>query len=358
MDVQQAQEIIINFILNFTAIIYEALPFVVLGVVLAGILEEFVPQQLLAGVFQGTLPEGMAQSTFGKLISPFVYLLKFRILAIFLGGFLGLVFPMCECGIIAIMRRLIRKGVPLSVCICYMLCGPIINVVVLLSTYVAFNFPKEKDYLLGGPLNVVLLRAGISFVVAVVTSLIVDWQFRLHGDKLIQPKLAASANSATETTTSVVRPPFRQRLANISETSLHDFVDIMAFLILGACLAAAGREVLEAQNLNEWIMDSPILSILLMMLIAVVFCLCSEADAFVAANFSIAFPPFSKMAFMVLGPMMDIKLYVMYTQIFRQRLIWTIILSVGIQVFVYCLLLHYLIPGHGYSTDFLKDMAK
>ena len=79
-----------------------------------------------------------------------------------------------------------------------------------------------------------------------------------------------------------------------------------------------------------------------MMGLAVLFCLCSEADAFVAANFPAAFPPASKLAFLVLGPMMDIKLYLMYTRVFRPRLIWTIIVSVAVQVFIYMLVLHYL----------------
>src|SRR5438270_10159364 len=105
-----------SLILGFTSIIYEALPFIVLGVVIAGLLEEFVPQQAIAKI----IPRN-------------------RVLAIGLGGLLGIVFPMCECGIIVVMKRLLRKGLPLSVCVCYMLSGPIINVVVISSTYVAFT---------------------------------------------------------------------------------------------------------------------------------------------------------------------------------------------------------------------------
>src|SRR5437763_63655 len=66
-----------------------------------------------------------------------------RVLAILLGGLLGLVFPMCECGIVPVMRRLLRKGLPLSCCVCYMLAGPIINVVVISSTYAAFSGMDE-----------------------------------------------------------------------------------------------------------------------------------------------------------------------------------------------------------------------
>src|SRR5215470_12624192 len=91
------------------------MPFIVLGAVIAGILEEFVPQRLITRI----IPRN-------------------RVWAILVGGLLGLPFPMCECGIIPIMRRLIRKGVPLSACTAYLLAGPIINVVVMGSTYTAF----------------------------------------------------------------------------------------------------------------------------------------------------------------------------------------------------------------------------
>ena len=53
--------------------------------------------------------------------------------------------------------------------------------------------------------------------------------------------------------------------------------------------------------------------------------------------------PSAKVAFLVLGPMLDFKLYAMYTRIFRPRLIWTIITSVVVQVFLYTLLTHFVI---------------
>src|SRR5205823_3264600 len=80
-----------DFIVIFTSILYEAMPFIVLGALVAGLLEELVPQRFVARIVP-----------------------RSRILAIAIGGLLGLLFPMCECGIIPVMRRLLRKGVPLS----------------------------------------------------------------------------------------------------------------------------------------------------------------------------------------------------------------------------------------------------
>src|SRR5207244_722346 len=131
------------------------------------------------------------------------------------------------------------------------------------------------------------------------------------------------------------------RLSNISETALHDFVDITVFLILGALLASFMRQLLS--NFSEYesvLRSNPPLAIAFMMGLAIVLCLCSEADAFVAANIG-AVTPAAKLAFLVLGPMLDFKLYLMYTRVFRPRLIWTIMSCVVVQVFCYSLLTYF-----------------
>jgi uncharacterized membrane protein YraQ (UPF0718 family) len=311
-----------RLILIFTSIIYEALPFIVLGVVIAGLLEEFIPQQFIARVIPRSRP-----------------------LAIAIGGLLGIVFPMCECGIIPVMRRLLRKGLPLSVCTAYVLSGPVINVVVLTSTYVAFN-PRDPQYFIyGGPLQVVLLRAGLAFLVSFVTSLLVEMQWNRHGKELLAPSVVKGLSFSEEDAAAPAeKRSLAQRLTAITETALHDFVDIMAFLVLGAFIAAISRELLDESQAQALFQESPAVAILLMMGFAIAFCLCSEADAFVAANFQNVWPPASKIAFLVLGPMLDFKLYLMYRLVFRPRLIWTIILAVVVQVFVYTLILHYAWP--------------
>jgi uncharacterized membrane protein YraQ (UPF0718 family) len=330
-----------QLIVIFTSIIYEALPFVVLGVVLAGLLEEFVPQQLIVKI----IPRRKTM----------------MLVAIALGGLLGLVFPMCECGIIPVMRRLLRKGVPLSVCVCYMLAGPIINVVVILSTAAAFSgqTPLPWGTTRQIPLDVLfpIMRVSLGFVVAFVTSVVVEWQYRVHGNALLSDLVvrdldrAATANALAASAAEDdddnggQRRTWRDRLGNISDTAMHDFIDIMAFLVLGAFLASLGRLIVPAIHLDKLIEAVPMLAIPVMMFLAIVFCICSEADAFVAANIQPVglWPLASKLAFLVLGPMLDFKLYFMYTRVFRQRLIFTIISAVVLQVLVYCSLIYYLV---------------
>lgn len=309
-----------DYILTFTSIFYEAMPFIVLGALLAGILEEFLPQRLITRI----LPRS-------------------RTLAVAMGGLLGLLFPMCECGIIPVMRRLLRKGLPLSCCIAYLLAGPIINGVVLLSTFVAFSTFREPDPKNFQPVAdwMVVLRAGLAYIIAVTTALIVDRLYEKHGNALLTPLATPPATPVADVEEGQKAKPFFQRLSNISETALHDFVDISVFLCLGALLAATVRLWLTHERIADLSQNHAVLTIVLMMGIAVLLCLCSEADAFVAASFT-KLVPAAKLAFLVLGPMMDLKLYFMYTRVFRPRLIRTIILSVVVQVFVYCLVLHLL----------------
>jgi uncharacterized membrane protein YraQ (UPF0718 family) len=309
-----------NFINIFRSIVWEAMPFIVLGAVIAGLLEELLPQTYIARI--------LPRNTF---------------LAICLGGLLGLPFPMCECGIIPVMRRLLRKGLPLSCCVAYLLAGPIINVVVLMSTWFAFSGQEnlfeggQPSYQMGG-WWMMGFRAGLGYLVAIGTALIVEGMHRKSGDALLTP-LARPGQPMVEDEVRAQRP-LGERISNIAETALHDFVDIMVFLILGALLAAGARLFLSQELVADLSREHVLLSIVLMMVLAVVLCLCSEADAFVAASFA-TLRPASKLAFLVLGPMLDFKLYMMYTRVFRPKLIWTIFGSVIIQTLLYSYAVHF-----------------
>lgn len=312
------QPTILDFLINFSSVLWEAMPFIVLGAVVAGCLEEFLPQELLTR-----------------------FLPKSVVPAVMIGGVLGLVFPMCECGIVVVMRRLLRKGLPLSCCIAYMLAGPIVNLVVIFSTWIAF-----KDHKIGP--EMVLLRVGLGFIIACVTGFIVHFQHKKYGNALLNPIAlppAPPVASATNGTTSAgpapqpTKPTLSQRLGNISATALHDFVDITVFLILGAVLAALARQFISSDEIETLSREQPFLAIPAMMLLAILMCLCSEADAFVAASFT-KMQASAKIAFLVLGPMLDLKLILMFTRVFRLRLIVTIAISVITQTFILSMIVH------------------
>jgi uncharacterized membrane protein YraQ (UPF0718 family) len=322
---------ILDFLFRFSSVLWEAMPFIVLGAVIAGFLEEFLPQEFITRL----LP---------KSVVP----------AVMIGALLGLLFPMCECGIVVVMRRLLRKGLPLSSCIAYMLAGPIINVVVIGSTWVAFNNHKIAPEMVG-------LRVGLGFIVACITALVVQLQYRKYGNTLLTavaapPPVTAAPTPQTKGQEAVAvadaPPPPRQslfrRFGNVSATALHDFVDITVFLILGAVLAALARSYISGDEIESLSRNEPFLAIPAMMVLAVLMCLCSEADAFVAASFT-KMHLSAKLAFLVLGPMLDLKLLMMFTRVFRLRLIITIVICTVLLTLILCMGVHLIYQANGWT---------
>ncbi len=114
----------------------------------------------------------------------------------------------------------------------------------------------------------------------------------------------------------------------------------MVFLMLGALLASLTNLWIDRKQMEHLSLSFPAMAIAAMMLLAVLMCLCSEADAFVAASFTTLHPA-AKIAFLVLGPMFDLKLLIMFTRVFRRRLIIRIVISALVQVFVYSLIVFY-----------------
>jgi uncharacterized membrane protein YraQ (UPF0718 family) len=205
------------------------------------------------------------------------------------------------------------------------------------------------------------LRVGLGFVVACTTALVVQLQYRKYGNALLttvaapppvaeapRPVKQAETSETADVPPPAPRQPLFVRIGNISATALHDFVDITVFLILGAVLAALARAYITTDQIESFSRDEPFLAIPAMMLLAVLMCLCSEADAFVAASFT-KMHLSAKLAFLVLGPMLDLKLLMMFTRVFRLRLIVTISTCVVVLTLVLCMLVHLVYQANGWS---------
>ena len=376
-----------NVVVRFSGILYEALPWVILGSILAGIVQELptrrspvfmVPLGLVI-LFLAVSPLQRILIDLGIVVSPEILLSANlgiaaviaaaagfamhrsqsttdrvlhtlshrRGLAIVMSALLGLILPMCECGIITVMRRLHRKGMPLSCCTAYILAGPILNVVVLLTTYVAFYQQEPQTIVDGHTLYhmtrgwMVAMRAGLGFLVAIGTAALVEWQYRRRGSSLLTASFQASGLPVVEPEELEAQPrSLYQRLSNISETAVHDTLDITFYLVVGGLLAAGIREGMDLGQVGQaTVRSNAPLAIAAMMGLAFLITLCSEADAFVAYTFT-QLGPAPKLAFLVLGPMLDLKLFLMYTRVFRPRLMALIIVAVVVQVFVLTFLTH------------------
>jgi uncharacterized membrane protein YraQ (UPF0718 family) len=284
-----------DFVFVWWGLLYEAFPFVALGALLAGFIERCLSRETIARFFPANRWLGLAAS-----------------------AGLGLLFPMCECGVVPVVRRLLSKGVPVSCGIAYLLASPIVNPLVILSTLLAF---RGRD-----AWTVAGLRTGAGYLIAVLVGLAV---WKLFGeDRIVLPAHADEHHHEHHH-----NHGWGGVIRDVLAIAAGDFLQIGATLVLGAAIAAAinsgfSRDAMAPLAENPWTAVSG------MMVLAVALNLCSEADAFVAASFY-AFPLAAKLAFLVLGPMFDLKLLVMYTALFRPRAIAAISGLVILLVFVF-----------------------
>jgi uncharacterized membrane protein YraQ (UPF0718 family) len=361
-----------DFFQVFWGIFSEAMPWVVIGAAFAGLVQELpnrrAPAIMLAlglaililtisplpmlanvGIAAGAAAVAAGLMLLAQSHVDFImgFLGRNRPVAIAASGLLGLVNPMCDCGVMVVMRRFLRKGMPLSCCIAYVLAGPIVNVLVIATTYQAFYGiqPDLRDasgklvYQMGSGW-MIALRVSLGYLVAVVTAFVVEAQFKKYGYKLLSPSLQIPDQPAPAADDLPDNRTLLQRVAGFSEAALHDMTPVMALLIVGSLVTALIRLVITPQQIEAYSHQYPWLAILLMMSLAFLITICSEADAFVAANLAVR--PAARLAFLLLGPMLDLKLFFMYTRVFRPRLMWTIIFMVVVQVFVYSFITHLL----------------
>jgi uncharacterized membrane protein YraQ (UPF0718 family) len=273
--------------ITFVSIVIEAFPFILVGSLIGGFIEEFIPRERLALI----LPEG-------------------KLRTVFIAAAMGIVFPVCECAIIPVVRRLLKKGVPFSAAVAFLLGAPIFNPVVFASTAVAYRFDWA----------VPITRLFVGYVIAVVLGVLTGFLFKRKNPLLPETPVP---DQACRPCCPSHHPPAGKQPSRLVGALVHagdDFIDVARFLVLGAFVAALIQGVLPRASLLV-LADQPLLSLLPMMILAMVLNLCSEADAFVAASFRFVVPMGGQMAFMVLGPMLDIKLIFIYLGVFRKRVI-------------------------------------
>lgn len=241
------------------AITVQALPFLLLGTALSGAINAFVPER----VFSRVLPRRPA-------------------LAVPVAGIAGVVLPGCECASVPVANSLIRRGVTPAAAFAFLLSAPAVNPVVLTATAIAFP---------GNP-AMVLARLLASLATAAVMGWLWLW---LGRDEWLRPVVRHSGHR-----------PGNSRWREFRLGFQHDFLHAGGFLVLGA-MAAATFNVTVPRSVLDVFSGSPWLSVLFMAALAVLLAVCSEADAFVAASLS-GFSPLARLVFIVVGPMVDLKL--------------------------------------------------
>ena len=271
-----------TFVTIFLGIFIEAVSFLFLGSLVSGFIAVFVSQETLARF----LPRQPA-------------------LAALAGAGMGLVFPVCECGVVPVTRRLYEKGLPVSIGITFLLAAPVINPIVILSTYAAFGF---------GP--VLWGRIVFTAVVAILVGLVFSVA---KPSEVLLPAVRDATEYEAHRLPSLPAPVgVRSRRALVAAGD--DFLDMVRYLIVGSMLAAA-MQTLVPQSVLLAVGQGPIISVIVMQVLAFVLSVCSTVDAFLALAFSSAFTTGSILAFLVFGPMVDIKSAMMFLGVFQRRVV-------------------------------------
>ncbi len=295
--------LITTFSTRFLGIFIEAVSFLLLGTLISGLLEAFVTNDDVVRL----MPRNPIAATLA-------------------GSMLGFIFPVCECGVVPVTRRLYQKGLPVSVGITFLLAAPVMNPIVLASTYAAFGF---------GP--VLIGRYAISWIMAVSIGLLFSFQNRPQ--RLIKPGAMAlirggSAEAELMTTPQVpqVRMALLPGLRKALKLAGEEFFEMGRYLIIGSVLASLMQTFIPQDALRT-LATNPVNSVLVMAGLAFLLSVCSTVDAFLALSFARTFTTGSILTFLTFGPMVDIKSAAMYMGVFKRRtVIYMIVLPFLISV--------------------------
>ena len=308
------------------AIVLEAFPYLLLGALLAGLIECILPAEFLPRLARRLGPFGLPATI---ALSPLT--------------------PVCECGVVPIARSLLSKGLPLPHTVAYLLAAPILNPTVILTTWLAFQDWRYPALRVLGAVLVALIvgalvgRLGAPRVLLehLIPAPVLPVFGRLRSTKTAHQRTRFIGNAVLAR---VLPPPplplplpLRQRVGNLSNQVLDHFLDMGCYFLVGVFIAAAMKTFLGSHldTLGNGIVIGP----LAMMATAFVLSLCAEADAFVAASFTEFSLP-AKLAFLVIGPMFDIKLFLMYRKVFKLRFIALLAVILLMLIELYALGLH------------------
>lgn len=296
----------------FLSIIIQALPFVLIGVFGSALMNTLVTAEMVENK--------LARSA--------------KLPGILLAIGAGFFFPVCDCGVIPVARRLLLKKVPPYMAIAFLITAPLVNPITVWATATAFGYN----------LPITLMRVGMAITVGIIIAFIASKLFPSLETLFHQKALRESETAATiekEVNHSSHRGSV---IGDIFRHANDEFLEVGKFLIIGTLIAAIIQTALPKQAFMV-ISKNPALSVLVMMFLALCLSLCAEADAFVARSFLYHFPLGSVMAFMVFGQMIDIKNSALLLKSFKAKALLIIFGLCALLVFLFCFFLN-LFPAH------------
>lgn len=295
-----------NISIIFTSIFFESLPFLLLGAFISSIIETYVSDETMA-----------------KIIP------KNKVFGSFVGIFLGLFLPACDCAVIPVSKRFLKKKVPINVAVSFMLASPIINPVVLLSTYYAFfkTNPEVFWYRL-------LFGIIIALVIGIIMGIIYNNK-RVIKNELLEDDddddcCACECEHHHE---HHHKHTLKGDLLSIIKHTANDMFEVVKYLMFGALIASIVQVMLPRSVMNVF-NDNQVLSILVLMIFAYLISLCSTSDSFVGKSLLQSFSKGSVMAYLLLGPMIDVKNTFVLLGNYKKSFVITLISLIFVVTFI------------------------
>lgn len=296
----------------FISILMQAFPFMLIGIFVSAAMEVFAPDQFVTRVFPSRFGLGFITAMFA-----------------------GLLFPVCECAIVPVTTRLVKKGVALPIAVTFMLSAPIINPIVIVSTLYAFaGQPQVALLRVVFGLAIALLVGGVLYLLNAGNDVLLTGQDDCgchcndHCACCAEPLESLHDEGETAQKTRTILQKLKEMFLHAGE----EFFGVGRYLILGAFLTSL-IQILVPRAWFAGLNEKSGIPLLMMMLIAFLFSACSTSDAFIAKSFAGRFSLGAIMGFLVFGPMMDIKNILMLLGNFKKKFVITLVLIIFISNF-------------------------
>lgn len=326
-----------SFTTIFISILLEAIPFIIIGTFVSSIIQIFVSEEAITRIIP-----------------------KNKFIGVLWAGLIGLIFPVCDCAIVPIVRRLIKKGVPLNIAVTFMLAVPIVNPIVLASTYYAF--PNDP--------YVVFIRGGLGLICAMIVGILVGgtetnnrskrsstryysprYYDNTHdiyfNNKRQKVEVECACGCGNINHHSKRNRGLLSTISDIIEHTSIELHDVGKFVILGSFLSAL-MQTFVPRNLILSIGQHNIYSVIVMIALAFLLAVCSETDAFIARTFVGQFTGGSIIAFLIFGPMIDIKNTLMLSGAFNFKFVLRLIFIIFVVCFAIGVFINYVALKGGF----------
>lgn len=289
-DVYQVIQAIVTVALS---IIMQAIPFLLLGALISSFIQ--------IALSPGLLVKYLSNDKFGTFI---------------IAAMAGIFMPVCDCGMVPVVSGMLKKKIPLPQTMTFWLASSAVNPIVLLSVYYAF--PEKPYMVLFRMLGGVTIALMVGFVFKI---------FRIESKEVLKDNgRFMSLNSELIESN---RYDMLGRVKALIQATKIEFFRMMEYVIIGAFLSAFIQKFLP-QFLGNYMNQNIFLQLLIMFLAAIFMSTCSTSNAFIGKSFSNQFLTIPVLAFMTMGPMLDIKNIIMLSGTLKKRFlvfltIWIII---------------------------------